>query len=60
MDLYFIGIEVLRSKMRIFVSQRKYILDLLSEVGMIDCKPNETPICVNHKLQIKEVASGAN
>lgn len=27
---YFLGIEVLRSKTRIFISQRKYILDLLS------------------------------
>ncbi|KAJ0478882.1 putative RNA-directed DNA polymerase [Helianthus annuus] len=33
---YFLGIEVLRSKEGIFISQRKYILDLLAETGMVD------------------------
>ena len=41
---YFLGIEVLRSKRGIFISQRKYILDLLAETGMLDCKPADTPI----------------
>ena len=39
---YFLGIEVSRNKEGIFLSQRKYILDLLTEVGMIDCKPADT------------------
>ncbi|RVW39236.1 Retrovirus-related Pol polyprotein from transposon TNT 1-94 [Vitis vinifera] len=47
---YFLGIEVTRSKQGIFLSQRKYVLDLLSEVGLLDCKPAETPIVQNHKL----------
>ncbi|RVW35157.1 Retrovirus-related Pol polyprotein from transposon TNT 1-94 [Vitis vinifera] len=47
---YFLGIEVARSKRGIFLSQRKYILDLLTEVGLLDCKPTETPIIPNHKL----------
>ncbi len=34
----------------------EYILDLLTETGMIDCKPAETPIVVNHGLQIAEGA----
>ncbi|VVA27208.1 PREDICTED: Retrovirus-related Pol poly from transposon, partial [Prunus dulcis] len=40
---YFIGIEVARSKHDIFLSQRKYVLDLLAETGMLDCKPIDTP-----------------
>ena len=48
---YFLGIEVTRSKQGIFLSQRKYVLDLLSEVGLLDCKPADTPIVQNHKLR---------
>jgi hypothetical protein len=41
---YFMGIEVARSRRGIFLSQKKYVLDLLSEVGLLDCKPVDTPI----------------
>ncbi|KAH9754441.1 hypothetical protein KPL71_015444 [Citrus sinensis] len=41
---YFLGIEVSRSKGRIFLSQRKYVLDLLHETGMTACQPIDTPI----------------
>ena len=51
---YFLGIELLRSKGGIFISQRKYILDLLAEIGMVNCKPAETPIIANHGLQMIE------
>ncbi|VVA18459.1 Hypothetical predicted protein, partial [Prunus dulcis] len=47
---YFLGIEVARSKHGIFLSQRKYILDLLAETGMLDCKPIDTPSEHNYKL----------
>jgi Reverse transcriptase (RNA-dependent DNA polymerase) len=50
---YFLGIEVSRSKEGIFLSQRKYILDLLTEVGMINCKPVDTPMVQNLKLDIE-------
>ncbi|XP_059277718.1 uncharacterized mitochondrial protein AtMg00810-like [Lycium ferocissimum] len=48
---YFLGIEVARSNRGIFISQRKYILDLLKETGMTSCKPAESPMESNHKLQ---------
>ena len=56
----FLGIEVPRSKIGIFLSQRKYVLDLLAETGMIDCKLADTPIVVNHRLQIIEGAKPTN
>lgn len=51
---YFLGIEVLRSTQGIFICQKKYILDLLTETGMLECKPADTPIVVNHGLKILE------
>ncbi|KAI5323119.1 hypothetical protein L3X38_032191 [Prunus dulcis] len=47
---YFLGIEVARSKHGIFLSQRKYVLDLLAETGMLDCKRIDTPSEQNHKF----------
>nr|GEU61394.1 putative RNA-directed DNA polymerase [Tanacetum cinerariifolium] len=47
---YFFGIEVARCEKGIFLSQQKYILDLLAEVGMLDCKPEDTPSVPNLKL----------
>ena len=32
------------------MSQRKYILDILEEIGMLDCKLVDTPMNLNVKL----------
>ena len=48
---YFLGIEVARSRKGILISQRKYVLDLLKEIGMLGCKDVETPIEANHKVE---------
>ncbi|KAK3028106.1 hypothetical protein RJ639_039800 [Escallonia herrerae] len=41
---YFLGIEVTRSKKGIFLSQRKYVLDLLVETGKAGAKSCNTPM----------------
>ncbi|KAM0978921.1 hypothetical protein TB1_014070 [Malus domestica] len=46
---YFSGIEMATSKKGMFLNQRKYILDLLQEADMLDCKPASTPLDCKHK-----------
>ena len=41
---YFLGIEVTRSKQKIFLFQRKYVLDLFSETGKLGVKPCNFPM----------------
>ena len=47
---YFLGVEVMRSKQRILLSQRKYVLDMLSETGKLRVKPCGTPMAPNVQL----------
>ena len=47
---YFLGIEIARSSSGIVISQRKYALDILEEIGMLDCKLIDTPMDPNVKL----------
>ena len=47
---YFLGVEVTRNKKGIFLSQRKYVLDLLTETGKLRAKPCSTPMLP--KLQL--------
>ena len=48
---YFLGMEVARSSQGISISQRKYVLDLLKETGMIGYRPVETSMDPNTKLE---------
>ena len=49
---YFLGIEVARDKRGIYVSRRKYVIDLLKETGMLGCKPADTLIDPGVKLDL--------
>ena len=52
---YFLGMEIARTRNGIAVIQRKYVLDLLKETGLLGCKPVSTPIDPNIKLgNVKE------
>ncbi|GJT33501.1 zf-CCHC domain-containing protein [Tanacetum coccineum] len=44
---YFLGIEVIKNDCGICLSQRKYNLELLSEFGMLACKPSIIPLYVS-------------
>ncbi|XP_038885878.1 uncharacterized mitochondrial protein AtMg00810-like [Benincasa hispida] len=49
---YFLVMEVARSRQGISISQRKYTLDLLKEIGKTGCKPADTPVEYNAKLGV--------
>ncbi|XP_073119820.1 uncharacterized protein [Henckelia pumila] len=51
---YFLGIEVTRSQRGISICQRHYALQILTEFGMLGCKPRSTPMYVNSKLSCDE------
>ncbi|XP_057468671.1 uncharacterized mitochondrial protein AtMg00810-like [Actinidia eriantha] len=47
---YFLGIEIARSRHGIRLSQRKYTLNLLQDMGMMGCRPTSTHMDQNLKL----------
>ena len=51
---YFLGIEVARSHKGIFLSQRKYTLDLLKETGKLGVKPANIPMEYNNKFDTQD------
>ncbi|XP_026410784.1 uncharacterized protein LOC113306009 [Papaver somniferum] len=47
---YFLGLEVSISSVGIFLSQFKYILDLIKKTNMVGCKPCSSPAVANAQL----------
>ena len=45
--MYFLGIGVARSSKDLFLSQRKYFIDLLGKNGTLGSKPIDTPMDPN-------------
>jgi histone deacetylase 1/2 len=45
-----LGMAIHRDTSGLFLSQRQYILDILSRAGMLDCQPSRTPVDTSSKL----------
>ncbi|GJU36831.1 uncharacterized mitochondrial protein-like protein [Tanacetum coccineum] len=47
---YFLGISVARDSSGMFLSQKKYAVEILKRAGMVNCNPNRTPVDTESKL----------
>ena len=47
---YFLGIEITKTAAEMYLSQSKYIADLLAKHNMADCSPVPTPMSTGHYL----------
>lgn len=53
----FLGIEIARSKQGILMNQRKFALELITELGLTWSKPASTPVECNHKFTTVDMTS---
>ncbi|XP_031274933.1 uncharacterized protein LOC116133363 [Pistacia vera] len=51
---YFLGIDIARFAAGISLSQRKYVLELVSDSGLSTCKPSAIPVEQNTKLSTQQ------
>lgn len=51
---YFLGIKIMRSSKGILLIQRKYALQLVSDLGLGETKPAATPVDLNQRSTSQE------
>ncbi|CAM8895376.1 unnamed protein product [Rhodiola kirilowii] len=49
---YFLGLEVARNSTGLFLHQRKYVMDLITDHDMLDCKQDKTSLPIKHQLSL--------
>ncbi|GJZ05244.1 ribonuclease H-like domain-containing protein [Tanacetum coccineum] len=49
---YFLGMSITRDSSGMFLSQKKYVVEILKRAGMVQCNPSRTPVDTESKLGI--------
>ena len=57
---FFVGLQVHQLKHGIFVTQSKYIKEILKKLGLEDSKPVNTPMATGHKLSKNDESAEVN
>lgn len=57
---YFLGLEIKQGLDGIFISQRKYAIELLQRFNLLNCNPSPTPMNMNEKLVLEDGTRAAN
>jgi hypothetical protein len=57
---YFLGMEIMQSKLRCFLCQRNFTMKLLKKFAMENCKPVSTPMVAGQKLMKDDTAPKAD